>query len=78
MSTLTQKELKKIVSYNPDTGNFRWKINKRSGAKISNIAGCKVSIGYIGFKVGSKLYPAHRLAFLSYKYVKNSFKFGEK
>jgi len=36
---LTQEQLKSELSYNPDTGNFTWLINRRGGAKAGDIAG---------------------------------------
>ena len=59
---LTQKELKEILNYNPDTGIFKWK-NTRNGIKKNRIAGCK-QLGYISICINHKPYMAHRLAWL--------------
>jgi len=61
---ITQKELKKILHYNPNTGVF---IRVRNG----NIAGGINQRGYSVIMVGGTQYPAHRLAWL---YVYGSFK----
>ncbi len=59
---LTQDRLKEILDYNPDTGEFTWKL-KRRGVGIGK-AGDKHSSGYARIKVDGKRYYAHRLAFL--------------
>ena len=60
---LDQEELKRILHYNPETGIFTWKITK-GGNKPNSIAGAKDKLGYISISIKSKLYKAHRLAFL--------------
>jgi hypothetical protein len=60
---LTQRRLKKLLDYNPDTGTFRWK-KSRGGNKSGSIAGCKDHYGYIQICVDSKLYISSRLAYL--------------
>lgn len=69
MSPLTQRELKSILDYNPDSGVFYWKINKNSHAgkvKSGCIAGSlrDQKSGYIRIVINGKKYYAHRLAFL--------------
>jgi hypothetical protein len=60
---LTQKELKELLHYDPNTGIFTWCINKR-GCKIGNIAGYCDPKNYIIIGINGKLYGAHRLAWL--------------
>lgn len=58
---LTQKKLREILKYNPDTGEFSWNItagSRRHGSK----AGCVNH--YIYIKIDKVKYPAHRLAYL--------------
>ena len=56
---LTQSELKKLLSYDPETGDFAWIVGKRAGKKAgSNLA------GYLVIKISGKKYLAHRLAWL--------------
>lgn len=60
---VTQEELKSILKYDQDTGNFFWlknTSNKRAGDK----AGSFTSTGYIIISINKKSYKAHRLAFL--------------
>jgi len=62
MSELTQKYLKEILEYNPNTGIFRWKVS-RGGTKKGTVAGNKTN-GYIAIQINYIAYKAHRLAFL--------------
>lgn len=64
---LTEKELKKILHYDPDTGIFVWKIKPSARVDLGSIAGCVHHHGYIEIKYKKKTYQAHRLAWL-YKY----------
>jgi len=63
---ITQKELKEILHYNPKTGVFVWKVRPchNSHSKAWDIAGCRIHIGYIVISFKSKVYYAHRLAWL--------------
>ena len=62
---MTQKYLKEILEYDPDTGVFKWKkVLKFSPKKIGDIAGTYDRQGYIIIRHKNKSYKAHRLAFL--------------
>ena len=58
---LTQKDLKAKLDYNPETGDFIWKIKAR-GIKYQSIAG--TTRRYIHISVNGVIYYAHRLAWL--------------
>ena len=59
---LTQSRLKEVLSYDPDSGKFTWKIN-RGSMKAGSVAGyLDSSNGYICIRLDGKLYKAHRLA----------------
>jgi hypothetical protein len=52
-----------LLSYDPETGEFRWKVDRRRGLKGS-LAGTTNSDGYIQIMIDYKRYRAHRLAWL--------------
>jgi hypothetical protein len=60
---ITQNDLKKILSYDQETGIFSWK-NPRKKTNIGKIAGCKHHSGYIVISIKNKQYQAHRLAWI--------------
>ncbi len=64
MTELTQQKLKEILSYDPETGIFIWKVSLASNIKPGRVAGYKTRQGYIAIKISRKKYFAHRLAWL--------------
>jgi len=69
MPNLTQRYLKKILFYDPKTGIFIWKVNRRS-IKVGDVAGFTQCNGYRRIKIDQKRYYASRLAYL---YMEGSF-----
>jgi hypothetical protein len=64
---LTRAQLKKFLSYDPETGEFRWLIKKSKNIVVGNVAGCVAgSRRCIVIRLCGKLYLAHRLAFLHF------------
>lgn len=61
---ITQKRLKKLLKYDPDTGEFRWRIRRSNRAPKGSIAGCRDRYGYVVIRLDDMLYKAHRLAWL--------------
>jgi hypothetical protein len=59
---ITQKRLKEVVTYDPETGKFCWK-QTRSGRR-SGIFGSIDANGYGRVCIDGKRYLLHRLAFL--------------
>jgi len=64
MNKLTQKRLKELLDYNPETGVFTWKISRRGRSNVGEQAGYVNQIGYHMIGVDYKLYQASRLAWL--------------
>lgn len=64
-STLTQGRLKTLVTFDPNTGVFRWlKTPPKSHIKVGDVAGGVEPSGRWRIKIDGKSYKAHRLAWL--------------
>ena len=61
---LTAKRLRKVLSYAPTTGIFRWKVSASGRAPVGAIAGAKNGRGYHQIRIGGRPYSASRLAWL--------------
>lgn len=61
---LTQKRLKELLKYNPDSGAFRWRV---SWTRTRLPAGCIHSDGYRRIEIDGRRYLASRLAWLYMK-----------
>lgn len=61
---ITQERLKEVLSYAKETGTFVWTVQLAYRGKQGEVAGCKDLSGYIVIRIDTKLYLAHRLAFL--------------
>lgn len=59
---MTASELRNILSYDPTTGEFRW---RRASKRLAGRTNC--STGYREIQIGRRLYGAHRLAWLYMK-----------
>src|SRR5262245_19937722 len=62
---LTAKRLRKVLSYAPTSGIFRWKVSAGSRAPVGAIAGAKSGRGYHQIRIGGRPYSASRLAWRS-------------
>lgn len=60
---LTQKEIRRLFSYNKNTGILKWKVSLNSSIKIGSIAGTKHQ-GYLDVKIYGKSYRVHRIIWL--------------
>jgi len=64
---ITQERLKEILSYDSDTGFFKWLVSRGrngNGARVGQIAGTKDVTGRITITIEGRHYRAHRLAWL--------------
>lgn len=61
MTKLVER-MKELLSYDPETGLFRWKVTRGGPRKAGDIAGTSAS--YIHLTFDGKTYYAHRLAWL--------------
>ena len=57
-------ELRRLLSYDPKTGDFRWRVSRGGGVRAGDLAGTLHSGGYWQIYVNNRLYLAHRLAWL--------------
>ncbi len=64
MRQLTQDRLKEVLTYNPETGVFRWKAKPAGNVAVGSVAGTTNNKGYRYISVDSRRYRAHRLAWL--------------
>jgi len=65
MNDLSATRLREVISYDPETGLFRWERPTSNRVAVGEIAGCLSStLGYIVVRVDGHMHQAHRLAFL--------------
>lgn len=64
MTEITQELLKSLLSYDPDTGVFIWRVYRSFGVRAGCVAGTTTKKGYISIKLTPRRYLAHRLAWL--------------
>lgn len=62
---LSAERLRELLSYDPATGEFRWRVGRPGGrAQAGDKPGNITSKGYLSISVDSVRYQAHRLAWL--------------
>lgn len=64
---MTKKELRLLteaLKYEPKTGLFYWRLRLSKRIQVGAVAGCLNRQGYVVIRAYSKLYLAHRLAYL--------------
>ena len=71
---ITAEELKKHLSYNPETGVFLRLTASGGKSKVGHPAGFLSDMGYLCIGINRKTYKAHRLAFL---YVNGEWPIGD-
>ena len=60
---LTAEWLRELLSYSPDTGEFRWRVSLGT-ARAGSVAGTRQNKGYWCIKISGRAYLAHRLVWL--------------
>jgi hypothetical protein len=65
MGALTQSRLQELLHYDPETGDFRWRVDRGKCTKAGDYAGSvQSSTGYLQIGIDYWVYFAHRLAWL--------------
>jgi hypothetical protein len=64
---MTPERLREVLSYNPWTGEFRWKVQLGRRVSIGDVAGQITEQGCIRITIEGRHYYAHRLAWLYMK-----------
>lgn len=66
MEDLTSEKLRELLSYDPDTGQFFWKVYRSANYGPRSKAGSISKSGYVKIGISGRLYPAHRLAWFHF------------
>lgn len=61
---LTVEELKDVLHYDPETGQFTWIKRTAKCVHVGDVAGNVNKFGYCTIGIKAKIYKAHRLAWL--------------
>jgi hypothetical protein len=64
MTPLTVERLKELLSYDPETGEFHWRVDRGHNARQGQRAGTINAKGYRVIEIDSKAHREHRLAWL--------------
>ena len=61
---ITQARLHELLHYDPDTGEFRWRVRKRPNLYVGDIAGTHARYEWWLIHIDGRCYRAHQLAWL--------------
>src|ERR1700719_1662744 len=64
LEAIDDDRLRELLSYDPETGVFRWLVRKRQNVKAGDVAGSFDGCGYCKISIDRRAYKAHRLAWL--------------
>ena len=59
---LTRDRVRELLSYDPKTGLFTWKVRTSNRVKVGDQAGVRAVNGYIHISMDNYKFPAHRVA----------------
>jgi hypothetical protein len=62
--TITAAQLRELLSYDPEIGQFYWRVTRNGNCKAGALAGYLMKQGYWCIMLRGKSYLAHRLAWL--------------
>jgi len=62
--TISQDSLKRLLSYELETGNFRWKVAPHQSRHLLGAIAGTLKNGYVVIRIERRGYAAHRLAWL--------------
>jgi hypothetical protein len=62
MPALTAERINELLTYDPGTGVFRWKVERRRGRAVGSVAGSTDSYGYRQICIDGSKRLAHRVA----------------
>lgn len=63
-ANLTLDRLKEVLSYDPETGVFKWLKPTSNRVRVGSEAGNDNGVGYLRISVDGRTYYAHRLAWM--------------
>ena len=64
VADLTVEELKDVLHYDPETGQFTWIKRTAKCVHVGDVAGSHDKAGYITIGIKKRIYKSHRLAWL--------------
>lgn len=64
---LSQERLRELLSYDPETGIFTWRVDRGANRCAGKVAGGLNEDGYVIIEINGRSYGAHRLAWLYMK-----------
>lgn len=64
MTALTVERLRALLSYDPQTGIFKWRVTRGPSAVAGDTARSQNGNGYLRIRIDGRKYYAHRLAWL--------------
>lgn len=62
---LTAERLREVLTYDADTGEFRWRVRPSNRVRVGDVAGhLEPFRGYVLLRIDGRMYLGHRLAWL--------------